>query len=268
MSETEKVEKAVGRKDFLKAVKAAGAGLLVLAVGKSVKTVEAASRKVKGPRYAMLVDLRRCIGCKTCTVACKAENEVPLGVFRTTVNSLETGKYPKTKRYFAPRLCNHCDNPPCVDPCPVDPIKTTYTRPDGIEVTFEKKATYKRPDGVVLMDYERCIGCHLCVGACPYGARFVDPYKIAGGAPPNNTVGKCDYCVHRLDKGMVPSCVQSCLGGALVFGDLNDSHSKASKMVRENKTQVWKPDENTKPQTYYIGLKENEVLGEEVQTHV
>ena len=241
-----------------------GAGALALVMGPRRVIEAACSRKPRLARYAMLVDLNRCIGCRSCTVACKAENQVPLGVFRTYVHYLEEGTYPETKRYFAPTFCNHCSEPPCVTACPVDPVKGVYKTSRGEEVEYERRATYTRPDGLVLMDYDRCIGCHMCVKACPYGARFVDPSRKAGGDPSNNTVGKCTYCVQRLDNGVVPSCVQTCLGGALIFGDLNDSSSEIAKKSR--KAKVWKPKEGTKPNTYYVGLTHEAVLGEEVKS--
>ncbi len=264
MSKLDKqLEAPVKRKAFLTTASAAGLALVALGTGAKRKAA-AAKGKMSGTKWGMAVNLKRCIGCKTCTVACKAENEVALGVFRTYVHYLETGSYPKAKRYMAPVLCNHCDNAPCVEACPIDAIKTSFKRADGVTVHFEKKATYKRPDGVVLWDNERCIGCHMCVENCPYKARFVDPTLQAGANPGNNGIGKCTQCVHRVDNGVEPSCVQSCVGGALAFGDLNDASSKVAQMVRKNRTFVWKPELGTSPRTFYIGLKDKAVLGEEV----
>lgn len=259
-------QKPVDRRKFLRTATVAGAGLLALAASRTENKLAHAAGKAKGPRYAMFVDLKRCIGCRACSVACKSENEVPLKVFRTTVHYLDTGKYPNAKRYLARVLCNHCSNPPCVKACPVKPIKAAYTRPDGIKVTYEKKATYQRPDGTVLVDYDRCIGCHMCVLKCPYKARFVDPVKKAGGNPGRNTVGKCTFCNHRIDKSVVPSCVQTCVGGALTFGDINDPSGKVSKMLKKNETQVWKPEKGTKPNVYYAYLTNKAVLGKGVKS--
>src|SRR3990172_8295002 len=107
-------------------------------------------------RWAMVMDVRRCTGCQACSVACKAENEVPLGVFRTHVRYYELGKYPNVRRARVPHICNHCDDPPCVDVCPTG-------------------ASQRREDGIVFVDYDICIGCKSCMAACPYGARFIHP---------------------------------------------------------------------------------------------
>lgn len=257
------------RRDFLRglalpaAVVAGGAAALATLGGCGPTLIKG---KGHSARWGMLVDLKKCIGCRACTVACKAENEVPLGVFRTTVHYLEEGKFPNPKRSFAPTLCNHCSEPPCTKVCPVDPIKAKHKGPNGVELEYEKRATYKRPDGVVLVDYDRCVGCHMCVENCPYGARFVDPVRKAGGDPANNTVGKCTYCVQRLDNGVAPSCAQTCLGGALIFGDLNDPGSEISKRLKKEKAITWKPGKGTKPNTYYLALKNKAVLGEEVKS--
>jgi tetrathionate reductase subunit B len=259
------------RRNFLRdfaapAAAIAGGAVVLSAVGACrPKSVLKKDKAGITPRWAMLVDLKRCIGCRTCTVACKSENEVPLGVFRTFVHELEEGNFPNTKRFFAATQCNHCSEAPCLPVCPVDPIKGTYKSPNGDNIEYERRATYQRPDGVVLVDYDRCIGCHACVEACPYQARYVDPSKKAGGDPANNTVGKCTYCDHRIDNGVAPSCVQTCLGKALLLGDLNDPSSEISKRLKSEKTQVWMPGEGTKPKTYYASLENQAVLGKEVK---
>lgn len=183
-------------------------------------------------RWAMVIDLRRCIGCMACVCADKAEFDVPLGVWRTTVKVSETGTYPKVKKHFMPRLCNHCDNPPCVRNCPTE-------------------ATYKHEDGFVLQRYERCIACRTCIAACPYNARHVLPknrtrVKIGG------VVDKCTFCQHRVEKGLVPACVQTCLGRARIFGDINDKTSEVARLVATENVTVLKADRGTKPQVYYI----------------
>ncbi len=265
MGSNEKVvEQPIKRKDVLKVASAAGAGVLLMAVGKVEKAVAAGKGKIKGPHWGMLVDLRRCTGCRTCTVACKAENEVPLGVFRTYVHYKEKGSYPNTQRGMAPTFCNHCDNAPCVEVCPVEPKEKSFKRADGVTVTYQAKATYKRPDGPVLWDNERCVGCHMCVENCPYKARFVDPTLQAGANPGNNGIGKCTQCSHRVDKGVEPSCVQSCVGGALMFGDMNDASSAIAQALRVNRTKVWNPGAGTSPQVHYVGLQDKAVLGQEV----
>ena len=188
---------------------------------------------VKGKkRWAMVIDLRRCIGCMACICADKAEFDVPLGVWRTTVRVKNSGRYPNVRKHFMPRLCNHCDNPPCVRNCPT-------------------QATYKHEDGFVLQRYERCIACRTCMAACPYNARHVLPnnrsrVKIGG------VVDKCTFCHHRVEKGLLPACVQTCIGRARIFGDINDPNSEVARLVATHKTNVLKPEKGTRPQVYYI----------------
>ncbi|HVJ47611.1 sulfate reduction electron transfer complex DsrMKJOP subunit DsrO [Desulfitobacterium sp.] len=182
-----------------------------------------------GKRYAMVIDLRKCVGCHACQVACKSENNVPLGVFRNWVEELETGKFPNVSRHRLPRLCNHCENPSCLNVCPV-------------------KATYQLEDGTVLVDYDRCIGCKYCIAACPYDARFINPER--------NTAEKCTYCHERLEVGLQPACVNTCISGARVFGDINDPNSEIAKIIATNAVTVSKPETNNRPQTYYIKADE------------
>lgn len=181
----------------------------------------------KKKRYAMLIDLRRCIGCHSCSVACKAENEVPLGVFRTWVKIVQKGKYPNVSRSFLPWLCNNCESPICVRNCPVG-------------------ASYIREDGIVMVDPHRCIGCRYCMASCPYDVRYVNPIK--------KIVQKCTFCHHRVDAGLEPACVETCLGHARVFGDLNDPKSEISQIIASNPVQVLKPEMATRPKVHYIAL--------------
>ncbi len=250
----EKKEIRHSRRDFLKK---AGTAATVTSVGLAahLKIPGLNAQETGIPRYAMVVDLRKCYGCRACTVACKSEFEVPLGVFRTVVEQKEKSVYPEVKRFFQPRLCNHCDNPPCVEDCPVDPVKGVYKN-NGKTVEYEKKATYRRPDGLVLVDYERCVGCLACVDACPYNARYEDPIKLAGGEPDNHTVGKCVGCFHRVDNGIEPSCVNTCPAEARIFGNMSDPSSKVSKLLKEHKTQVLFPEEKTNPHVFYISFEE------------
>lgn len=185
-------------------------------------------------RYAMVIDLRRCIGCMACVVADKTEYEVPLGVWRTWVKVSEKGEYPDVRKHFLPRLCNHCDYPICVRNCPV-------------------QATYKHPDGFVLQRYNRCIGCRTCVVACPYNARHLLPAKRTDMNLPHSVVDKCTFCVHRVKRGIAPACVQTCVGGARVFGDLNDPESEVAKLVATERVTVLKPQLGTNPCVFYIG---------------
>jgi tetrathionate reductase subunit B len=182
---------------------------------------------MKPRRYAMVIDLNRCIGCNTCTVACKMENAVPLGVWRIWVNSREMGRYPLTKMAFLPVLCNHCENPVCVYVCPV-------------------KATYRRKeDGIVVVDPHLCIGCKICIVSCPYQMRYLDPVK--------RIAQKCDFCLHRIEAGLLPACVDACPTGAIEFGDLKDRNSTIVKILDWRPSQRLKTAYGTEPQVYYVG---------------
>ncbi len=181
----------------------------------------------------MVVDLNKCIGCQACTASCKAEFNVPMGVFRTWVREFEDGNYPNVKVEFLPSLCNHCDDPPCVPVCPV-------------------QAIFKREDGAVLIDSETCIGCGYCVQACPYEAVFINPQT--------QVAEKCTFCTNRVEKGLQPACVETCVGGARVFGDLADPQSKISQLVSTKPVQVLKPELGTEPMTYYIGM-DKDIVG-------
>ena len=180
-------------------------------------------------RLAMVIDMSRCIGCRACMTSCKAENDVPLGVFRNHVRELEKGQYPNVKKINFPVLCNHCDKPACKAACEV------------------KGAIYIRKDGLVLWNEKLCKGADCateCVEACPYSAPYVHPQS--------KKFNKCDYCVHRLDAGLQPACVATCIGTARIFGDLNDPNSEIFKYVSLNPTNVLKPEEGTGPNTYYV----------------
>ena len=175
--------------------------------------------------YGFLIRNDRCIGCHACSTACKSENEVPLGVNRTWVKSVETGAYPNVTRHFQVTRCNHCENPPCARICPVT-------------------AMYQREDGIVEFDPDICIGCKACLQACPYDAIHIDP--------DSGTAAKCHYCAHRTDIGMEPACVVVCPEHAIIAGDLDDPLSEISKMLAENQVTVRKPEKGTAPKLFYV----------------
>lgn len=151
---------------------------------------------------------------------------MPLGYWRSWVKGLQKGSYPDVGNFFLRRLCNHCDVPPCVQVCPVE-------------------ATVRRDeDGVVVMYYGKCIGCGMCIGACPYDARFFSPIR--------HTADKCDFCTARIDKGLQPACVEACVSRALVFGDLDDPKSEISRRLAALGTTVIKPELGTRPKVFYV----------------
>lgn len=216
------------------------------------------------PRWAFVIDLRRCVGCRGCTVACKAEHDVPLGRWNAVVKQIEIGKYPNTKKIFLPRLCNNCgggkeDAPPCVRICPEFPKnRKKLITADGKKFRYRDGATYKRPDGFIVVDNFHCIGCGKCIKECPYGVRSFNPRLKAGKDPEKNAINKCQFCHHRVDKGLVPSCVNTCQGGARMFGDLNDPASEVSTLAKEfnllknrEKTTLLN-EKGTEPFVFYI----------------
>ena len=180
-------------------------------------------------RYGFVIDQRRCIGCHACTVACKEENQVPLGVNRTWVKYIEKGTFPDTRRYFSVMRCNHCDNAPCVTICPT-------------------VALYRRPDGIVDFDGGHCIGCKACMQACPYDALYIDPET--------RTAAKCHYCAHRVEVGLEPACVVVCPVQAIIAGDLDDPGTTIARLVASQPTQVRKPEQGTQPKLFYLGAEE------------
>ncbi|HRP95424.1 MAG TPA: 4Fe-4S dicluster domain-containing protein [Rhodocyclaceae bacterium] len=209
-------------------------------------------------RYAMVVDLRRCVGCQTCTAACKHANATPPGVQWRRVLDIESGEFPDVRRSFLPIACMHCDEPPCEEVCP-----TT--------------ATKKRADGLVSIDYELCIGCANCVMACPYEARSIvhEPKFAYGDTPiPSEAVRfdperigvstKCTFCIDRIDRAaqtgevpgvdpeVTPACVNSCISGALQFGDIDDPDSNVSRLLAETQHFRMHEELGTGPGVYYI----------------
>lgn len=233
---------------------------------------ESLQKPITERKWIMVIDLRKCVQCHACTVACIAENRTPPGITYRPVLDWETGKYPNVSRRSLPRPCFHCDNPPCVPVCPV-------------------KATWKREDGVVVIDYDKCIGCRYCVVACPYGARATDfgfDWDSTPAGPATDTslmneeakslvdglpkieyestpwydnwqradlVGvtqKCHFCTQRIDNGLLPACVTTCIGVATYFGDIRNPKSLVSELLRENRTIRLKEELGTEPSVYYI----------------
>ncbi|MCY3774168.1 MAG: polysulfide reductase NrfD [Gemmatimonadetes bacterium] len=176
-------------------------------------------------QYGFIIDNRKCIGCHACTVACKAEHEVPLGVNRTWVKYIEKGTYPNTARHFSVMRCNHCEDAPCVEICPVT-------------------ALYTRKDGIVDFDPRRCIGCKGCMQACPYDALYIDP--------DTHTAAKCNYCAHRVDIGLEPACVNVCPEHAIISGDMDDGSTEIAQLLAKEQVTVRKVEKDTKPRLYYI----------------
>ena len=175
--------------------------------------------------FGFAIDNRKCIGCHACTVACKSEHDVPVGVNRTHVKYIETGTYPDSTREFSVHRCNHCEDSPCTTICP-----TT--------------ALFTRSDGIVDFDDDRCIGCKSCMQACPYDALYINPNT--------GTAAKCNYCAHRIENSYEPACVIVCPVEAIVSGDLDDPNSNLSQLIAENETKVRKPEAGTIPNVFYL----------------
>jgi tetrathionate reductase subunit B len=244
----------VERREFLLKVMQVPCSALVLSVCGPLKVVAetlGGEVEAKGRSFGMGIQIDNCIGCGRCVEACKVENDVlrePF-FFRTwveryvigpdgeaTVDSpgggiggfkpRESGQE-AVRTFFVPKLCNQCDNPPCVQVCPVG-------------------ATYKTEDGVILVDRDYCIGCRYCIQACPYGARYLDPRT--------KTADKCTFCYHRITKGLLPACVEVCPTQARVFGELTVVSSPLRRLMRMSHLQVLKPYLNTDPKVVYTGL--------------
>lgn len=200
-------------------------------------------------KLGMVIKPSRCIGCDGCTVSCKTYNNLGPNVYYRKVQKMETGTYPVAKRVCLPTLCNHCENAACEKVCPTG-------------------ATYKDDKGRVQIDQEKCIGCRMCMGACPYGARTFNWGEAESYFPENDApciiddavashhkvgvVEKCTMCKDRTDEGLDPLCVHNCPARALVFGDLDDPESEVAKLVASGKTYTLLPEKGTRPQIYYM----------------
>lgn len=205
----------------------------------------------KKPMFGFLVDSEKCIGSGKCLTACRIENDVPEGYNRTWLEryihfkdgSIQVENVPETgvsslpaidpetvdRSYFVPKLCNHCENPPCNQVCPVH-------------------AAFSAPEGMTLVDPQTCIGCAYCVQACPYGARFINPTT--------GTADKCTWCYHRVKRNEQPACVEACPVGARLFGRIDDPDSEISQRIRQIPTHVLKEYMGTQPKTRYVGLSQ------------
>ena len=192
------------------------------------------------PRYAMAIDLSLCVGCAACAVACKMENEVPPGVFNLWIREREVGEYPNLVVEFRPEQCLHCENPPCVPVCPTG-------------------ASYQTKDGLVLVDPKKCIACGACIAACPYDARYLHPAGY---------VSKCTFCAHRLEKGKVPACVETCPTYCRTFGDLEDPESPVAKALKAaERVDVLRPAQGTRPKLFYLNAPSKKGLTRESEVH-
>lgn len=214
---------------------------------------EQSSSLDRAPVFGYLVDTEKCVGTGKCLTACRVENDVPEGCHRTWVEryvhfkdgTVSVDLVPETgyagsglpaidpasvdKAYFVPKMCNHCQDAPCTQVCPVH-------------------ASFKSPEGFELIDYDRCIGCAYCVQACPYGVRFINHET--------GTADKCTWCYHRVMRGEQPACVEACPVGARLFGRVDDPQSEISKRIAEIPTQVLKQHLGTHPKTRYVGISE------------
>jgi len=181
------------------------------------------------PNYGFAIDLRKCIGCHACSIACKAEHDIPVGVNRCWVKTVEQGTFPDTRRFFLPVLCNQCDDAPCMTICPTN-------------------ALFKRPDGIVDLHGDSCIGCRACMVACPYDQLFIDPNT--------HTAEKCNFCANRVENNLLPACVSVCPTACRIFGDLDDPLSEVAQIAQREGVSVRKPEKGTVPKVFYIAAEE------------
>lgn len=242
------------RRSFLKKSAAIAGTILATSAMKPFTAIIFAANEPDDPTkpwYGIGIDIKKCIGCGMCAKSCKLENNVPQEPFyfrswveqytiknddSIHVESPNGGidgfkqSVPENeifKTFFVPKMCNHCYKSPCVQVCPVG-------------------ATFVSPEGIVLVDEKYCMGCSYCVQACPYGCRYLHPEK--------HTADKCTLCYHRIVKGLKPACFEVCPTGARIYGDLHDENDVLYKFLKENNTQVLKPNLNTGSKLFYNGL--------------
>ena len=256
---------ATSRRSFMASLAGAASIAGVAVAGMAAGCGTSSGGTARKHRWGMAIDTRRCVGCKACVIACKAENKTPPGVNYMLVTNNMLGERPDDKPVFTAKPCFHCEKPPCVDVCPVS-------------ATFKRKK-----DGIVVVDYDRCIGCRYCQTACPYGARFFDfgenyaaqtaegAYRPASpeynqfrershDASPIGNVRKCTFCLHLQDEhgeydraaGRWPACAKTCTGHAIHFGDLDDPDSEVSRLIRERQPVRAKEELGTEPNVVYL----------------
>ncbi|MEW6717006.1 MAG: sulfate reduction electron transfer complex DsrMKJOP subunit DsrO [Chloroflexota bacterium] len=260
--DSQELKSSLNRRDFLKVMAAALAALAGIRFRQN--SVLASSPKGSNiHKWGMVIDQAKCTGCGYCTRSCQAHNNIPPTIYWNQV--LSVGEV-NGKEVFLPRPCQHCTNAPCVEVCPVN-------------------ASYYRADGIVMMNYDRCIGCRYCEIACPYSARAFNWEAFTGENPvvpewghpeverrPRGVVEKCSFCYQRIDRGLAnnlvpgvdpeatPACVVACPVEARAFGDLNNPESRVSRLLAENAWIRLREDLGTETHVYYLPPRK-EVMG-------
>ncbi|MBL8063993.1 MAG: 4Fe-4S dicluster domain-containing protein [Anaerolineales bacterium] len=253
-------ENKFNRRDF---IKLSAVGVAVAASTRLIQEAEASGGAKGEHQWAMVIDQSKCTGCNQCSLVCHANNDINPNM---DWNQVVTAGEINGKTVYLPRPCMQCENAPCVEVCPVG-------------------ASYYRDDGIVMMDYDKCIGCRYCMVACPYDARVFNWEAFTGDNPavpewgepdverrPRGVPEKCSFCYNRIDRGMsqglkpgvdaaaTPACVVACPTGARIFGDLNDPNSNVSQMLKNHPTYRLRESLGTKPRVYYIPATEENML--------